>query len=272
MTSTDKGPVNLESILSALEEFKGKTMHLICFPENSVYFNFNKNLNKEHAATLDSPHWKVLQDKAKELGSYIHLGAMPLREGAQVFNSSVLISPEGGLQVVYRKIHLFDVTIEGREFRESNSLTAGEAPSVVDIFGWKVGMTICYDLRFSELFLHYHRQQVDLILVPSSFTVPTGRAHWATLLKARAIETQAFVVAAAQVGTHRSLTDPSLPAKETWGESLAFSPWGECLGRTPSFDEWQPGAKPVPLTVELARSLIQKSRSQIPLLYHRKLQ
>ena len=107
--------------------------------------------------------------------------------------------------------------------------------------------------------------------MPAAFTYTTGRAHWATLLKARAIESQAFVAAAAQVGTHRSLTDPSLPERQTWGESLVFAPWGECLGRTPSFDEMKGGEELKPLWVALDKALIQKVRDQIPMAAHRKL-
>jgi len=276
MTSTDKGPVNLQAILAGLDFFdglksQGRETHLIVFPENSVYFNFNKNLNKDHAARLDSPHWDTLKERARKLGSYLHLGGIPLNENGRVHNSSVLVSPEGELKVVYRKIHLFDVNVQGREVRESLSFEPGEEPNVIDILGWKIGLTICYDLRFSELFLRYARVPVDLILVPAAFLVPTGRAHWATLLKARAIESQAFVAAAAQVGTHRSLTDPALPERQTWGESLVFAPWGECLGRTPSFDEFKEGDELTPLWVELDKALIQQVRDQIPMASHRKL-
>lgn len=272
MTSTDRVEVNLANIHQALDFFKNKKVDLICFPENSLYFNFQKSVDKNAALTLDHPLWSQLGEKAKSLGAYLHLGGIPLREGEKLFNAAVVVSPQGGHQVVYRKIHLFDVNVQGREWRESASFEAGQGPFAMDVAGWKIGFSICYDLRFAELFVQYHRQNVDVILVPSSFLVPTGRAHWKTLLKARAIETQAFVVAPAQVGIHKSEIDSSLPERQTWGESLVMGPWGEELVTTLSFDQIPPeGPVNQPMLIELQRSLIQKSREQIPLLGHRKL-
>jgi len=283
MTSTDDVGVNLHLALEALEFFKDKKPDLICFPENSLYFNFNKNLDKSVALKLEDSSFKALAKAAQQLQCFLHLGGIPLNEGGAVYNSSVLISPSGEVRIVYKKIHLFDVDVEGRTVRESLSFDAGATPNVIDINGWKIGLTICYDLRFSELFVHYHRQEVDLILVPSSFLVPTGRAHWHTLLKARAIETQAFVVAAAQVGVHKSQRDSSLAERQTWGESIAFDPWGQLLGSTESFDDlaasgetnaaanFAPAKSRGPILVELDKSLIAKTRAQIPMLSHRKL-
>ncbi len=267
MTSTDKVEVNVEAILKSLEFFKNKKTHLICFPENSLYFNFHKTLNKDHALTFDHPLWATLKNQAQSLGSFLHLGGVPLNDHGTIYNASVLVTPTGDAKIVYRKIHLFDVNVQGREVRESSSFAGGEHDHVEDIFGWRVGMTICYDLRFSELFVNYHHKLVDLILVPAAFLVPTGQAHWHTLLKARAIETQAFVAAAGQVGAHHSTLDGALPERQTWGESLVFSPWGECLARSPSFAD---GGGLTPLWLELDKSLIQKTREQIPLLSHRK--
>ncbi|MBY0384530.1 carbon-nitrogen hydrolase family protein, partial [bacterium] len=182
--------------------------------------------------------------------------------------ASVLIDPSGQKKIVYRKIHLFDVNVQGRVVRESDSFCAGSEEAIVDIKGWRVGLTICYDLRFAELFVKYHKQQVDLVLVPSSFLVPTGRSHWQTLLRARAIETQSYVAAPAQVGVHKSVVAPSLSERQTWGESLVVGPWGEILAASSSFD--QPLSLK-PILLELDKEQLQKVRAQIPLLQHRRL-
>jgi deaminated glutathione amidase len=273
MTSTDVVEVNLKAALAQLKYFENKKTDLICFPENSLYFNFNKSLKKSDALELSHPAFKTLSQWAQKYNCFLHMGGIPLNENGTVFNASVLLSPEGEIKTVYRKIHLFDVDVQGKVVRESLSFDPGITPHTIDIRGWKIGLTICYDLRFSELFVHYHRQEVDLILVPAAFLVPTGRDHWATLLKARAIETQSFVAAAAQVGVHTSSQDNSLPARETWGESSLFDPWGVNMGTTKTFDGFKAlGAGPdAPLWSELDPTLIQKTRAQIPLLLHRKL-
>ncbi len=278
MASTDRVEANVQSILTQLKSLESFKPDLVCFPENSLYFNFNSKLDPTHALTLTESFWAELAAWAKKNQCFLHLGGIPLREepaqgfptqaGARVFNASVVVEPSGAVKVLYRKIHLFDVDVEGRVVRESDSFCAGSEPAILDVKGWRVGMTICYDLRFAELFTHYHKQKVDLILVPSSFLVPTGRSHWQVLLRARAIETQSFVVAPAQVGVHRSLQNPQLAERQTWGESLIVGPWGEILAASSSFD--QPLSLK-PLILQLDRAQIQKTRAQIPLLSHRKL-
>lgn len=268
MTSTDLVEVNVSSILSALDLLKNKQPDLVCFPENSLYFNFQKKVEPSQALTLQAPFWTSLTDWAQKQNCFLHMGGVPLLEPTGVANASVLIDSAGQIRVVYRKIHLFDVNVEGREVRESDSFCAGTHDSVVDIKGWRVGMSICYDLRFAELFINYHKQQVDLIVVPSSFLVPTGRSHWQTLLRARAIETQSYVAAPAQVGNHCSLMDSSLAQKQTWGESLVIGPWGEIFAASSSFDQT---LSLEPLFLVLEKQQIQKARTQIPLLSHRRL-
>jgi deaminated glutathione amidase len=268
MASTDRVEVNVQSILTQLKSLESFKPDLVCFPENSLYFNFNSKLDPTHALNLTESFWQELAAWSQKNQCFFHLGGIPLREESVVSNASVVIDPSGVVKVLYRKIHLFDVDVEGRVVRESDSFCAGSEPAILDVKGWRVGMTICYDLRFAELFTHYHKQKVDLILVPSSFLVPTGRSHWQVLLRARAIETQSFVAAPAQVGVHRSLQNPALAERQTWGESLIVGPWGEILAASSSFDQ------PVslkPLCLELDRAQIQKARAQIPLLSHRKL-
>jgi deaminated glutathione amidase len=268
MTSTDQVEVNVEFILSQLKSVENFKPDLICFPENSLYFNFNPKLDPTHAITLRESFWASLSAWAKAQNCFLHFGGVPFAENGKVSNAAILIDPSGALKVIYRKIHLFDVDVEGRRVRESDSFCAGSEPTVLEIKGWRVGMTICYDLRFAEIFVNYHKQKVDLVLVPSSFLVPTGRSHWHVLLRARAIETQAYVAAPAQVGVHKSLRNPQLAERQTWGESLVVGPWGEILAASSSFDE------PVslkPILWELDKAQIQKVRAQIPMLSHRRL-
>lgn len=268
MTSTDRVEVNVQNILKTLRSIENFKPDLVCFPENSLLMNFQVKLDPTFALTTKEPFWQDLGEWAKANNSYLHLGGVPILESQKVFNSSVIIEPTGHQKIAYRKIHLFDVDVQGKRLRESDSLSAGADGAVIDVKGWKVGLSICYDLRFAELFIKYHKQQVDMILVPSSFLVPTGRAHWQTLLRARAIETQSYVAAPAQVGTHQSQNDPSLPPRQTWGESLVIGPWGEIIAASSSYDQPPTSA---PLLCVLNKKEITKTRTQIPLLSHRRL-
>lgn len=282
MTSTDRVEDNFHFIQSQLKSIENFQPDLVCFPENSLYLNLNPKLDPTQAITLKETIWKELSGWAKIHQCFLHFGGVPLLESVpsatsessehKVFNAAVVVEPSGSVRVIYRKIHLFDVDVAGRVVRESDSLSAGSQPAIMDIKGWRVGMTICYDLRFSELFTHYHKNKVDLILVPSAFLVPTGRSHWNVLLRARAIETQSFVAAPAQVGVHRSVQNSQLPERQTWGESLLVGPWGEILAASSSFDQAQsPELAHKPLCFELDRAHIEKTRAQIPLLSHRRL-
>lgn len=267
LTSTDKVDVNVNKILQSLNQITTQ-VDIVFLPENSLYFNFNKKLDPSHAI-LDDDSLQPLKDWAKQHKTVIHLGGVPYKSGGGICNSSLIIDDNGKLTSRYEKIHLFDVDVAGRTVRESDSFSPGKTPAVLEIKGWKMGLSICYDVRFAELFIHYHKQKVDAIVVPSSFLVETGRAHWATLLRARAIETQAYVLAPAQVGVHQSVLNPTLPAKTTWGETIAIGPWGDVLAKTASFDDKVGEGGPVVLELDPAK--LDQVRAQIPLLHHRKL-
>ncbi|MEO0600352.1 MAG: carbon-nitrogen hydrolase family protein [Myxococcota bacterium] len=157
------------------------------------------------AEPLDGPIAARMAHLAHELGITLLLGSLPeAREGSRTANTSVLFGPDGATLGVYRKVHLFDVDLpdEGVHLHESTSTEAGTTLTVVDSPVGRIGMTICYDLRFPEVYRHCRDAGAEILTVPSAFTVPTGRAHWEVLLRARAIETQSFVVAPAQVGRH----------------------------------------------------------------------
>jgi deaminated glutathione amidase len=267
LTSTDKVDVNVQKILNKLNYIKSN-IDIVFLPENSLYFNFNKKLDPSHAI-LDDESLQPLKDWAKNRKAMIHLGGVPYKTAHGICNSSLVIDETGFLKSHYEKIHLFDVDVAGKTVRESDSFTPGKIPAILEVKGWKIGLSICYDLRFAELFVHYHKLGVDAIVVPSSFLVETGRAHWSTLLRARAIETQSYVLAPAQVGIHESGRDKNLAAKTTWGESLAIGPWGEILARSESFDD-KVGVG-APIVLDLEPSKLDQVRGQIPMKGHRKL-
>jgi deaminated glutathione amidase len=189
---------------------------------------------------------------------------MNLTMGGRLSNATVWIDPSGDIKIKYRKIHLFDVDVEGQKpIRESDHFAPGYRPEIIEIGGWRIGLTICYDLRFADLFLAYAREAVDLVLVPSAFLVPTGRAHWETLLRARAIESQLYVAAAAQSGEHASAIGDA--KRYTYGRSLVVDPWGGIMA------EAKTEASGVQVLTSLLRqSELAKVRAQIPMASHRK--
>jgi predicted amidohydrolase len=260
MTSTDDPAANLKQIEAHLERGLRQGAEVFCFPENSLYFRVEKG-PIEHSFSLQSPEIRKIQDWAQREKIDVFLGSVPLRgDSGKPANATVWFSPGKEPQVPYRKVHLFDVDVEGvKPVRESDDFLAGGGSAVVDLRGWKVGLSICYDLRFAELYSRYAREPVDLILIPSAFLVPTGEAHWHVLNRARAIESQAFVVSAAQGGTHHGSRGGQ---RHTYGHSLVVSPWGEILAEARANSET--------LVVGLDPGLIDRARTQIPMKSHRK--
>jgi predicted amidohydrolase len=181
------------------------------------------------AEPLDGPTISWARDTARELGIDLVAGSIvELREGREKLgNTSVHVGPDGEVRGVYRKIHMFDVVVGGIEYRESASEEPGEEIVLSDASdGVRLGLTVCYDLRFPELFRILAIRGARVITLPAAFTKVTGQAHWEVLVRARAIENQAFVVAADQIGTHP-------PDKESFGGSMIVDPWGEVLARAP---------------------------------------
>jgi predicted amidohydrolase len=185
--------------------------------------------HEEGAEPLDGPTIRWARETAGELAIELIAGSIvERREGRhKLSNTSVHVAPDGEIRAVYRKIHLFEVVVEGMEYRESEAEEAGDEIVLSETAaGIPLGLTICYDLRFPELYRILAIRGARLITVPSAFTKVTGRAHWEVLVRARAIENQAFVVAADQVGPHP-------PGRESFGGSLIVDPWGEVLVRAP---------------------------------------
>ncbi len=215
------------------------------------------------------PIQDFIASQARKLGLWIVAGTLPLRPATpapagqtpRVFNTSLAFDPQGACVARYDKMHLFRYD-NGREaYDESRVLQAGASPSLFalasrDGHTWQVGMSVCYDLRFPELYRSYAARGADLLLVPSAFTHTTGQAHWEVLLRARAIENLSFVAAAAQGGTHPS-------GRRTWGQTMLVDPWGTVLA--------QQAQEPGVVLAELHAAQLAQCRSQLPALQHRLL-
>ncbi|MFV8259508.1 carbon-nitrogen hydrolase family protein [Bdellovibrio bacteriovorus] len=262
MTSVDDVTTNVAQMEELLKEaFKTAQPRFVSFPENCLYLRLKEG-EKIEGLTLSHPAFARLSELAKQYNTYLHLGSIPLYLEGHLYNSSTLITPEGEVQPTYQKMHLFDIQLEGQEpIRESDVFRHGQTPNVIDIDGWKVGEAICYDVRFAELFSQYARREVDVILLPAAFLVKTGEAHWEILLRARAIENQSYVIAAAQGGTHKGLRGGT---RETYGHSLIIDPWGAVVGQV---EKREPG-----VTIsKFTRERIDSVRRQIPMKFHRRL-
>jgi deaminated glutathione amidase len=201
---------------------------LVVLPEKFNLIGTHEQL-AEGAERLDGPTLAWARALARELGIDLVAGSIAERRDGRdkLANTSVHIGPDGADRAAYRKIHMFDVTVGGREYRESDAEEAGEeiVVSAADD-GVSLGLTVCYDLRFPELFRILAVRGARVLAVPSAFTAVTGAAHWDTLVRARAIENQAFVVAADQVGVHPG-------GNESYGGSQIVDPWGDVLARAP---------------------------------------
>jgi predicted amidohydrolase len=211
----------------------------------------------ERAETLDGPTIGWARRTAHELGIDLVAGSIvERREGREkLSNTSVHVGPDGEIKAVYRKIHMFDVVVGGIEYRESESEEPGAEIVLSETAeGIPLGMTVCYDVRFPELYRILAVRGARIIAIPSAFTKVTGQAHWEILVRARAIENQAFVVAPDQIGNHP-------PDKESFGGSLIVDPWGEVLARAPDEECF------VAADLDLARQ--DEVREQLPSLANR---
>ena len=230
MTSTADVAANLDRAFSLLEEAVAGGARLLAYPE--VFACIAGREEKLRAAeTLDGPVVSAFRERARHHGLTILLGSLHERipgEAERVYNTSVLIGEDGTLLARYRKGKLFDVDLPGVRIRESDTIAAGvEPPPVVETAIGRIGLTICFDLRFSELYRDLRARGAEIVCVPSNFTVPTGAAHWEVLLRARAIESQVFVLAPAQEGRHNS-------RYRSFGHSMAVDPWGRVIAERAS--------------------------------------
>ena len=225
-------------------------------PEVSNMMQANRKALFEHLKTEeDDPSLKAYRALAKELKIYLHIGSLALRFSPEkAVNRSFLIAPDGMVLASYDKIHMFDIDLPGGEsYRESANYQPGETAVISDLPWGRIGLTICYDLRFPALYRALAEAGAFFLTVPSAFTRKTGEAHWHVLLRARAIETGCFVFAAAQAGLHEN-------KRETYGHSLIIAPWGEILA--------EGGTEPGIFMAKIDPSRVDAARKSVPSLQH----
>jgi predicted amidohydrolase len=222
LTSTSDEAANWESARTLVERAASAGARLVVTPENTNYLGPHEE-KVRRSEPLDGPTGRRFGELARGLGIYLLLGSFNERsdEPARCYNTSVLFGPDGAVLATYRKIHLFDVDIPEVRFAESATCKPGEATTVVATPLGTLGLSICYDLRFGELYRRLAEDGAEVLAIPSAFTLATGKDHWEPLLRARAIETQCYVVAAAQHGKH---DDGGL--RESWGHAMIVDPWG----------------------------------------------
>ena len=264
MVSTGDLAENLQQARSLLEQAAHEGAELAVLPE---YFCLIGNHDADKLAIQEEfgsgPIQSALADAARTLGLWVVGGTLPLSASSpdRVYNSSLVFDPQGACVARYDKMHLFRFDNGVESYDESRVLDQGAHPTRFalpskDGHLWQVGLSVCYDLRFAELYRTYAEQGVDLILVPSAFTHTTGQAHWEVLLRARAIENLSYVAAAAQGGEHNN-------GRHTWGQSMLVDPWGQVLAQ-------QAQSSGVVCSELNAQALLQR-RSQLPALQHRLL-
>ena len=250
---------NAERLVSAVEEAAAGSARMLFSPEMSGMLDRDREraLSKARVEAEDGVLAAVREAAAKN-GIWVHLGSLALRGlGDKLVNRGFVIDDQGDIRARYDKIHLFDVDLPtGESWRESAMYEGGKSAVIVpDTPVGKLGLTICYDLRFPELFQRLSEAGADVIAVPAAFTVPTGRAHWQVLMRARAIEAELFIVAAAQAGRHED-------GRETYGHSLVADPWGELVVEM--------GGEPGLAFAELELARIADVRARIPVHQHRR--
>jgi hypothetical protein len=249
------GP-SLEQGTALIREAAKQGAGYVQTPEVSNMMQLNRRALFEHlAAEEDDVSLKAYRALAKELKIYLHIGSLALRFSPEkAVNRGFLIGPDGNILACYDKIHMFDIDLPGGEsYRESANYQPGESAVISDLPWGRIGLTICYDLRFPALYRALAESGASFLTVPSAFTRKTGEAHWHVLLRARAIETGCFVFAAAQAGLHEN-------RRETYGHSLIVAPWGEILA--------EGGAEPGVFLAKVDPAKVETARKMVPSLQH----
>lgn len=247
---------NLDRAEAAIRQAVERGADYIQTPENTSLMELStKKLFAAVASEKKNPVIEHLGSLAKDLQVWLHVGSIAIRVTEdKVANRSILFAPDGSISATYDKIHMFDVDLPGGErYRESKNYRSGNRAVVANLPWGRLGLTTCYDLRFPALYRALAHAGADLVSVPSAFTRVTGEAHWHTLLKARAIETGCFVLAAAQGGLHEN-------GRATYGHSLIVSPWGEVIAEA--------GADPAVILADIDVEEVAAARARIPSLQH----
>lgn len=256
MNSRDDKPANLATAEALLAEAAARGAELAVLPELWTYLG-PKDRHARVAEPIPGPTSDFLATIARRHRLWLVGGSYLERVADQprFFNTSIALSPDGEIVTRYRKLHLFDVDVGGYSYRESATMAPGDEVVTAELSGVKIGLTICYDLRFPELYRRLAVAGARIITVPSAFTRETGKDHWEVLLRCRAIENQVFVLAAAQVGTHP-------PGHASYGNALIADPWGVVLARA--------GYQECVVTAELDLEYQEQVRKELPSLEHRR--
>ena len=246
---------NLAALEPLLAEAAAAGARYALTPEVTLIFPENRDQLKSVAAPFEGhPQLARVGDLARQHGMHVHIGSLPIPlEDGRFANRSVLFGPDGAQVATYDKIHLFDADIAGlNAYRESATYRAGERAVTARVGEFTLGFSICYDMRFPRLYNGLANAGATLMAVPAAFTVPTGQAHWHVLLRARAIETGSYVIAAAQGGHHAN-------GRSTYGHSLIIDPWGKVIAE---LDHDRPGV----VVAEIDPQAVTEARGRVPAL------
>ncbi|MDE2134163.1 MAG: carbon-nitrogen hydrolase family protein [Alphaproteobacteria bacterium] len=256
LRSSDDVADNIRVACALIREAKAQGAGFIATPENTTLMATDGGAKLERAFPERSdPALPVFRALAAELNAWLLIGSLAIKvSDTKTANRSYLIDPKGAVAARYDKIHLFDVDLpSGETYRESATVAGGRRAVVADLPWGKVGLTVCYDLRFPQLYRTLAQAGAFMLSVPSAFTETTGKAHWHVLLRARAIENGAFVIAPAQGGTHTN-------GRKTYGHSLIVAPWGEVLAEA--------GSEPGVIVADIDPALAADARARVPNLEH----
>ncbi|MCG9584463.1 carbon-nitrogen hydrolase family protein [Vibrio tubiashii] len=255
MTSGPNPSENLAYIRQQVTTLADQGAKFIVTPENAIVFGSRKDYHQYAEPIGDGDLQAALSEIARENTVWLVIGSLPIQREQGVTTTSLLYSPEGKLVAEYDKLHMFDVDVADghKRYRESETFTPGSNVVSYPTPFAHIGLSICYDVRFPSLYSELARLGANVILVPAAFTAVTGKAHWETLLRARAIETQSWLIAVNQVGTHPC-------GRETWGHSMVVSPWGEVIATLAD----QTGN----LLVDIDLSQVQELRAAMPVGLH----
>jgi predicted amidohydrolase len=270
MTSTEDVSRNLAKAANLVRQASGDRATLVALPENFAFLGADRDHRLAIAESLDLTAADgpgpipgrilgAMINLARELGIHLLLGGFPERavRSDRIHNTAVLLTPQGGIAARYRKIHLFDVDLPGgARFRESDAVESGSEVIVVPLSWGGLGLSVCYDLRFPELYRRQVAAGARVLAIPSAFTAETGKDHWHVLLRARAVENQAFVVAPAQFGHHGD-------KRRSYGHAMVVDPWGIVLAES--------GDHEGVVLADLDFSYQDEVRRKLPCLAHRRL-
>lgn len=256
MTSTADLEANLRTCDDLAKQAKARGASLLCLPENFAFMGMGDGESRKVMEPLEGPLFSRYRSIAQDHALWLCCGGFPEQvDEARHYNAHVVIDDQGAVRSVYRKLHLFDVQLGANTYQESASVAPGHELVVTDAPIGKLGLSICYDLRFPELYLSLAKRGAQVLLVPAAFTLTTGKEHWEALLRARAIETQCYVAASAQTGRHND-------KRETFGHAMIVDPWGTVVAQC------KDGTGIAVAEVDLA--FLQTVRTRIPVWQHRR--